>query len=392
MARITASSLKAIVEKSKVDRKTSEASDRNRAREEKKIWGLLLKEAIDGNKEVCLQNLEPTDIRFLTCTGLQVEEQFKRSLAKSILDEEIDNLEDEAGDWDSELDHAGDSNMKLDSQSKIRNFSYIGNWNNIEKETYVITDEEEDIDGDRTITDEDEEKFLSWLSANQTIAYECDLEQWFGEELSYIQIFSPECLDDLIKKIESILLKSKNNEQLKAIKKLSSIATKAKSNHKKLIVSERIAAQKQKSAIQRIIEIRNDPNFQWEADVDSLHRISWAVIEKTNNIDLFDPRVLVWAASTGQQFFQQIEEIIVRLAKNQETSIELTCSSVSQASRFNFDRGDVIDDFDYSVGKTPIKRWAPNPNLVGEMLKITGYKVNVKKSIQGTSTLTISWA
>ncbi len=392
MARITASSLKAIVEKSKVDRKTNEASDRNRAREEKKIWKLLLKEAIDGKQDVCLQNLEPTDVRFLASTGLQVEEQFKRSLAKSILDEEINNLEDEAGDWDSELDHAGESNKNLDSQSKVRNFSYIGNWSSIEKETYVVTGDEKDIDDDRTITEEDEVKFLSWLSANQTIAYECDLERWFGEELSYIQIFSPECLDDLIKKIESILLKSKNNEQLKAIKKLSSIATKAKSNYEKLIVSERIAAQKQQSAIQRIIEIRNDPNFQWEDDVESLYRISWAVIDKANKTDLFDPRILEWAATSGQQFFQQIEEIIVRLAKNQKTSIELTSLPVSQATRFDFDRGDVIDDFDYSVGKTPIRRWAPNPKLVGELLKISGYKVNVTKSIQGASSLTISWA
>jgi hypothetical protein len=218
------------------------------------------------------------------------------------------------------------------------------------------------------------------------------LERWFGEDLRYIQIFSLDCLDDLIKKIESILLKSKNTEQLKAIKKLSSIATKAKSNYKKLIVSERIASQKQKSAIERINQIRNDPNFQWDDDVNSLHRISWAAIEKTNKIDLFDARILVWAATSGQQFFQQIEEIIVRLAKNQETSIELTSSPVSQATRFDFDRGNVIDDFDYSVGKTPIRRWAPNPKLVGELLKIIGYKVNVTKSIQGASSLTISWA
>ena len=392
MARITASSLKAIVEKSKVDRKTNDASDRNRTREEKKLWGLLLKEAIDGNQEVCLQNLEPIDVRFLTGTGLKVEEQFKRSLAKSILDEEIDNLEVEAGDWESELDHAGDSNKKLDSQKKLRDFSYIGNWNNIKKETYVVTDDEEDIDDDRTITEEDEEKFLNWLSANQTIAYECDLEQWFGVELSYIQIFSPECLDDLIKKIESILLRSKNNEQLKAIKKLSSIAAKAKINYKKHIVSERIAAQKQKSAIQRINDIRNDPNFQWEDDIDSLHLISWAVIEKTKKIDFYDARVLVWAANSGQDFFQEIEEIIVRLAKNQETSIRLTSLPVSQATRFDFNRGDVIDDFDYSVAETPIRRWAPNPTLVSELLKISGYKVNVTKPIQGASTLTISWA
>lgn len=79
-------------------------------------------------------------------------------------------------------------------------------------------------------------------------------------------------------------------------------------------------------------------------------------------------------------------------SKKTKTSIDLSDSPVSHATRFNFDRGDEIDDFDYSLGKTPLCRWAPKLKLIGELLKLSGYKVKVAQSNQELSTLTISWA
>jgi hypothetical protein len=392
MARITAQSLKAIVQKSEVSQKTNAKIEQARKREEQKLWKLLLKEAIEGCKEICLQNLDASDLRFLSEIGLAVEEEFTRNQAQSVLIEEMAALESEAGDWDAGFDKNSTPAKNDKRKSDSRDFGYIGDWNTIERGQYTVSDDEDDDDDDtRVISTEDERKFLDWLITNQNIAYECDLERWFGEELIYVQIFNPECLDDLIKKIESILIRSKNSAQLKAIKKLGTIAISARNNYKKYIQNDRLAAEKRQDAIDRIKELRNDPDYQWEDEVLSIHCISWDIIETTKIHDSFDVRILEWAANTGQQFFQKIEEIIVRLAENGERSADLTCSTIGYSAGFHYDRKHAIDDLYYTIGNTQIRWPAPESSVVADLLKLNDYKVKLAKSDPQLSKLTINW-
>ena len=345
---------KAAQKKQATELKRLEKEDQRSKERRTQIWQSLYLAAINGAYQAHIQNLDLEDVVFFDNLGFSVTEIFTRTQKKSAYEKSLKNLNLEVTNLDKKI---------LDLENKIDDFK--------ESSVGVYTSSIED-----------------WLYSNQTLAYACDLESWFGPELNDVWIYDLESLQSLKETVQSCINNSKDKERIKSLKQLLKEINEAKNTvDQSFNLSE--AEDEVTELGEKILEleyeiagIEEDYGFIHADDVKFLYEFEWETLQVNSRYssDLsYSVVSLKWFCSTaGQQALKLLENDALTLSKLGIRKISLRCIDyegpiylVNDSGTFN---GKFPTAFDFL-----------------ESMRLLNYKVTGLRNNQIVSTCAVSW-
>jgi hypothetical protein len=281
--------------------KRLEKEDQQNQERRSEVWKILYIAAINGAYQAHVQNLKKDDVSYFERLGFSIVEIFIRTHKKSTYEKSLINLNLEVSKLDKKI---------TELENKIDDF----------KESSI---------GFYTGSIED------WLYENQTLAYACDLEPWFGPELKDIWIQDLESLESLKESVEASINNSKDKDRIKSLKQLLK-----EIDDSKIAVDESFdlneAEDEAAELGERILEleyeiagIEEDYGFIHEDDVKILHEFDWdnlSVNSRNTSDSSYNVVSLKWFCSTaGQHALKLLENDALALSKLGIRKISLRC-------------------------------------------------------------------
>ena len=311
MPRINSSDLKEVLRKARLENFKNKKIEKERVRKESEasrryatIWEALYRAALDGESLVRLDNLTIDEVKYFANEGLNIQVQFIRERPYADIDLQITKKNQEI--------------KKITERIK-----------------YLKNKIEEYLDCEDFFA-----KHLSaveeWLWKNKTLAFQCDLEGWFGAELDTVEIYSKEELNDFLKDVNQRISSAHDVDRRKHLKSLKEIVLKVVSACKgddidldeiqdeigatELVLDE---------LMEDVLKLKSEEDYSRGQDVDTTHRIDWSCLvgDVPQKTDDFSCAGLEWfSSSNGQRTMANFEKAVLDLAKAGKRSMAMKCS------------------------------------------------------------------
>ena len=334
MARLTAAQLRKITEEREKAEKEEEVA---RKKIEKKlqielkkknerikldlnekinIWKSLYLSALNGNSKSEITNLNESNIFYLKKLGFEIEEVFLRTMKQSKIINRGKLLTDRVAKNDkkiSEIEKAIDENNE-----KIKNL--------------------------------DTELIEEWLYSNQTVAFACDLESWFGDDLNDVFIFSFEHFEELKKTIKEKLETLKNQDTkkslrilIRAIQKTEKVFPLSSIDTKQAEVEIEKLQREIESLEEEIAEIEDDNGLIHPDEIKSIHIVDWSQITNSfvrcNEFE-YNVNSLKWFSSTqGQNALKLFDDDVLSINNRGMNKMYLRCIDFDESIYLVNDNG-----------------------------------------------------
>jgi len=333
MARLTAAQLRKITEEREKAEKEEEVA---RKKIEKKlqielkkknerikldlnekinIWKSLYLSALNGNSKSEITNLNESNIFYLKRLGFEIEEVFLRTMKQSEIITRGKLLTDRVAKNDkkiSEIEKAIDENNE-----KIKNL--------------------------------DTELIEEWLYSNQTVAFACDLESWFGGDLNDVFIFSFEHLEELKKTIKEKLETLKNQDTKKSLRILIRAIQKTEKVFPLSIDTKQAEVEIEKlqreieSLEEEIAEIEDNNGLIHPDEIKSIHIVDWSQITNSfvrcNEFE-YNVNSLKWFSSTqGQNALKLFDDDVLSINNRGMNKMYLRCIDFDESIYLVNDNG-----------------------------------------------------
>ena len=341
MPRIKSSDLKELVKQARLENSKNKKIEKERVRKESEvsrryltIWEDLYRAALDGEFLVSVDNLTIDEVNYFENEELNIGVQFERERPYA----EIDSL------------------IK-DKNQEIKEIT--------EKINLLNNKIEEYSDGEYVFS-EHLSAIEEWLWKNKTLAFQCDLEGWFGAELDTVEIYSKEELSDFLKDVSQRISSANNVDRRKNLKSLEKIILNVVSacqaddidldEIQDEIKDNEIVLKK---LTEDVLELESEEDYSRGQDVETTHHIEWSRFggDASHKPDNFSCAGLEWfSSSNGQRTMANFEQTVLDLAKAGKRSMAMKCSApiaddsqveiVSSAGGF---RGNFLSYFDFKM-------------------------------------------
>jgi len=365
MPRLKTSNLKEVVISARRQRATDKAIEKERARKGlvisqrySVIWKILYAAALDGESSASVQNLDLDDIKFFENQQLTVELQYEREQEFEELDTFIKQKKKEITEL---LLALGCLKIDLDELSDLDDISL------------------------------ELEPINEWLYKNRNLAFEYDLEVWFGNDLDTVEIVEQEDLKEFLKDVRDKSRSSKDAGRRKSLTKLGKIIGEvliACEDRVRDYATIEKSVETQELALQTLeeetAELESKEDYLNGPDIETKHLIIWDYLEDDSlqkNAG-FSSAGLVWFSSrSGQQTMENFEYAVLGLAKTGKNSMAVKCSLP------------VSDDTEVEIVNSS---WGFRATFLSlfdfEMaMNILGYKVERKAEVGNVMGLIIKW-
>lgn len=314
-------------------------------------WREFYKVASSQETEVEITNLAPQDRVHFTQLGFRIIETYKRNRRQTDLENELFALQ--------QLIEA--NNKEISKAEKI-----VAAFENIDTTAIAI-----------------------WLCDNQSLAYACNMEKWFGEELDRIKIRDLHDLQELQTHTIAMLKNSTGAERRKSLKNL---ALHIEETIKRRIQEREYHSAKtklklldceSKASEHRINEIENnEEDFAQDDTIESIVIISWdrpAKILSNTSVEGFSYVSLKWLCSSdGHDTLEALYNIIRATAARGENQLQITWHSN-------------LNTWTPTVNESPApKRRFPSWFDFRELMTALGYRLS-KHDNSHVARITIKW-
>ncbi len=222
------------------DARLEKARQARLARRREVLWRSLYAVAAKGETRAELANLEVQDVDYLASQGLKPASLFRRSKQARGVASEIQRVSHQLSTLQSKL---------ASCESKRISPSW--------------------------------DPLFDWLEIHSWLAYACDLERWFGQNLDSVRISDLKDLRDLLATAADCAKRTKYPERQEALHQLIALV---RLFEKPFLAHHQKQAELRKKIEQletELQELESDPNYTRPEDVQSLHAMSWGGAQRS---------------------------------------------------------------------------------------------------------------
>jgi hypothetical protein len=291
MPRLTADDLRSLVSESEKTKRGAARKLTAETARRRSLWKQFYRESINGETSTIVENLKSEDEMFFRNQGLAIDLDFCREHPRSWYVKELARIEKCIKD------------LKKEREA-------------LEEEILNVPENESNFDAS---------SINEWLRHNVRIAYECDLEQWFGAEFEDYFCDEDDELAEFDSHIQEKLRLTKSEERKKSLKKL--LAAIKKTRKSKIETVDIFDLKTRIEQLQRDIEdldgeygqIAESQGLMLGSSVKCTHEVYWGGATQkfgvTTDRNHYTIHALHWFSSkTGQLALQTLDADLKSLA------------------------------------------------------------------------------